>query len=99
MSAFATAACRSFGPTFARRRRWCSTRTIGRSPSSRAPAGAGIYDNLWTSPAQGDLLGSAAGMHESVGTVRNLVCGAIVTPMEGGYGNQERHPGQFAGGA
>jgi hypothetical protein len=33
------------------------------------------------------------------GTVRNLVCGAIVTPMEGAYGNQERHPGRFAGGA
>jgi hypothetical protein len=33
------------------------------------------------------------------GTVRNLVCGAIVTPMEGVYGNQERHPGRFAGGA
>jgi hypothetical protein len=32
-------------------------------------------------------------------TVRNLVCGAIVTPMEGAYGNQERHPGRFAGGA
>ena len=28
-----------------------------------------------------------------------LVCGAIVTPMEGAYGNQERHPGRFAGGA
>src|ERR1700677_1787713 len=26
----------------------------------------GIYDNLWTSPAQGDLLGPAAGMHESI---------------------------------
>jgi transposase len=26
----------------------------------------GIYDNLWTSPAQGDLLRSAAGMHESI---------------------------------
>ena len=26
----------------------------------------GIYDNLWTSPAQGDLLGSAAGMHEFI---------------------------------
>ena len=26
----------------------------------------GIDDNLWTSPAQGDLLGSAAGMHESI---------------------------------
>jgi hypothetical protein len=34
-----------------------------------------------------------------LGTVRNLVCGAIVTPMEGAYGNQERHPGRFAGGA
>jgi hypothetical protein len=33
------------------------------------------------------------------GTVRNLVCGAIVTPMEGAYGNQERHPGRFVGGA
>jgi Transposase, Mutator family len=32
------------------------------------------------------------------GTVRNLVCWAIVTPMEGAYGNQERHPGQFTGG-
>ena len=27
-----------------------------------------------------------------------LVCGAIVTPMEGAYGNQEGHPGRFAGG-
>ena len=27
-----------------------------------------------------------------------LVCGAIVTPMEGAYGNQERHPRRFAGG-
>ena len=36
---------------------------------------------------------------EKSGTVRNLVCGAIVTPMEGAYGNQERHPGRFAGGA
>jgi hypothetical protein len=25
-----------------------------------------LSDNLWTSPAQGDLLGSAAGMHESI---------------------------------
>jgi hypothetical protein len=27
------------------------------------------------------------------GTVRNLVCGAIVTPMEGDYGDQEGHIG------
>jgi putative transposase len=27
------------------------------------------------------------------------VCGAILTPMEGAYGNQERHSGRFAGGA
>ena len=27
------------------------------------------------------------------------VCGAIVTPMEGAYGNQERHSGRFVGGA
>ena len=33
-----------------------------------------------------------------LGSVRNLVCGAIVTPMEGAYGNQERHPRRFAGG-
>jgi transposase len=45
------------------------------------------------------------GKHESVRrlyyrwTVRNLVCGAVVTPMEGAYGNQERHPGRFASGA
>jgi transposase len=36
---------------------------------------------------------------EAHGTVRNLVCGAIVKPMEGAYGNQEGHPGRFAGGA
>ena len=30
---------------------------------------------------------------------QEFVCGAIVTPMEGAYGNQERHPGRFAGGA
>ena len=38
-------------------------------------------------------------LSDIAGTVRNLVCGAIVTPMEGAYGNQERHPGRFAGGA
>jgi len=31
------------------------------------------------------------------GTVRNLVCGAIVTPTEGAYGDQERHPGPASG--
>ena len=31
----------------------------------------GIYDNLWTSPAQGDLLGSAAGMHNLSGLLRD----------------------------
>ena len=38
-------------------------------PSVRVLGGVprrGIYDNLWTSPAQGDLLGSAAGMHEFI---------------------------------
>ena len=25
--------------------------------------------------------------------------GPLSTPMEGAYGNQERHPGRFAGGA
>jgi hypothetical protein len=33
----------------------------------------------------------------TVGTVRNLVCEAIVTPMEGDYGNQERYPGSAFG--
>jgi transposase len=28
------------------------------------------------------------------GTIRNLVCGAIVTPMEGDYGYQEGHIGR-----
>jgi len=32
----------------------------------------GIYDNLWTPPAQGDLLVSAAGMHESIRPVAGL---------------------------
>ena len=35
----------------------------------------GIYDNLWTSPAQGDLLGSAAGGHNTP-----ACCGTIVRP-------------------
>src|SRR5580658_2223291 len=39
------------------------------------------------------------GLIDHWGTVRNLVCGAIMTPMEGAYGNQERHPGRFTGGA
>ena len=38
-------------------------------------------------------------LNESAGTVKDLVCRAIVTPMEGAYGNQERHPRRFAGGA
>ena len=50
-------------------------------------AKSGVFDRVFT------LLAS------DQGTVRNLVCGAIVTPMEGVYGNQERHPGRFAGGA
>jgi transposase len=37
MSACATAGCRSCGPIRARPRRWCSTRTTGRSPSSAGP--------------------------------------------------------------
>ena len=34
----------------------------------------GIYDNLWTSPAQGDLSGPAAGMHESIRPVSGRLC-------------------------
>ncbi len=33
----------------------------------------------------------------TAGTVRNLVCEAIVTLMEGAYGGQEEHPGRSAG--
>ena len=46
----------------------------------------------------GPLLGEEVLVLTAVGC-QNLVCGAIVTPMEGAYGNQERHPGRFAGGA
>jgi transposase len=34
----------------------------------------GIYDNLWTSPAQGALLVPAAGMHESIRPVAGRLC-------------------------
>ena len=44
-------------------------------------------------PGGGDPLALVLGLSG------NLVCGAIVTPMEGAYGNQERDPGRFAGGA
>jgi len=36
--------------------------------------GRDIYDNLWTSPAQGDLLRSAAGMDESIRPVAGRLC-------------------------
>src|ERR1700727_2427434 len=39
----------------------------------RGACGRGVYDNLWTSPAQGDLLGSAAGMHESIRPVAGRI--------------------------
>src|SRR6202453_817694 len=32
----------------------------------KGACGRGVYDNMKTSPAQGDLLGPAAGMHESI---------------------------------
>jgi hypothetical protein len=34
----------------------------------------GVYDNLWMSPAQGDPLASAAGMHESIRPVAGRLC-------------------------
>jgi transposase len=40
----------------------------------RGACARGIYDNLWTSPAQGDLLVSAAGMHESIRPVAGRLC-------------------------
>ena len=42
----------------------------------KGACGRGVYDNLWTSPAQGDPLGSAAGMHESI----RPVAGQFVRP-------------------
>ena len=38
----------------------------------------GIYDNLWTSPAQGDPLGAAAGMHESIRPVAGQLSLALM---------------------
>jgi hypothetical protein len=38
---------------------------FGRQAAAGVPR-RGIRDNLWTSPAQGDLLVSALGMHESI---------------------------------
>ena len=40
----------------------------------RGACARGIYDNLWTSPAQGDLLASAVGMHESIRPVAGRLC-------------------------
>ena len=40
----------------------------------RGACARGIYDNLWTSPAQGDLLAPAAGMHESIRPVAGRLC-------------------------
>src|SRR5271163_4647652 len=40
----------------------------------RGVCSRGIYDNLWTSPAQGDPLASAAGMHESIRPVAGRLC-------------------------
>src|SRR6202790_2350413 len=48
MSGSATAGCCLCGLIRARRRRWCSTPTTGRSRCSRAPCGRGIYDNMKT---------------------------------------------------
>src|ERR1700689_4950701 len=42
----------------------------------KGACGRGVYDNLWTSPAQGDPLASAAGMHESI----RPVAGRFVPP-------------------
>ena len=40
----------------------------------RGACARGIYDNLWTSPTQGDPLGSAAGMHESIRPMAGQLC-------------------------
>ena len=40
----------------------------------RGACARGVYDNLWTSPAQGDLLAWAAGMHESIRPVAGRLC-------------------------
>jgi hypothetical protein len=46
---------------------WYYTSITGPFAGESALVAAGIlYDTLWTSPAQGDPLASAAGMHESI---------------------------------
>ena len=40
----------------------------------KGACGRGVYDNLWTSPAQGDLLAWAAVMHESIRPVAGRLC-------------------------
>ena len=83
-----------------------SGRKTNRAPTSWASSMSGSGSTLLRNRPQHqalfqDSLSPAAANQGPilVGTVRNLVCGAIVTPMEGAYGNQERHPGRFAGGA
>src|SRR5271165_4859100 len=39
----------------------------------RGACSRGIYDNLWTSPTQGDLVASAVGMHESIRPVAGRI--------------------------
>jgi hypothetical protein len=57
---------------------------IQHKPRARSVTGKASYDLR-------ELLGIK--IANEFGTVRNLVCGAIVTPMEGDYGDQEGHIG------
>lgn len=45
----------------------------------------------------GVAMDGVGGHKRPFGTVVNLVLGAIVTPMEGAYGNQEGHIGSASG--
>jgi hypothetical protein len=65
-SSFPTAAPSFSSPIPSRPTRCCATPTTTPSASWGGVPRRGIYDNLWTSPAQGDPLASAAGMHESI---------------------------------
>jgi transposase len=70
-------------------------------PPRVPPLGQEVIDQVValtaTEPPHEATHWTGAAMAKAVGTVRNLVCGAIVTPTEGAYGDQERHPGPASG--
>jgi hypothetical protein len=75
-----------------RRIKWGGAQRLtgrGRRAHARASGGLFIRPMLFRCPAMFPRLLPAERRRRapSLGTVRNLVCGAIVTLMEGAYGN------------